>query len=81
MSINLQITADSPDELFTTLRGLVAGLSTGASPVAITVAQQCRPAARSGISPAGSIREDFDHDAHAAPIRRPVAVNAAPAGE
>ena len=39
MSINLQITADSPDELFTTLRGLVAGLSTGASPVAITAAQ------------------------------------------
>lgn len=39
MSINLQITADSPDELFTTLRGLVAGLSTGASPVAIVAAQ------------------------------------------
>ena len=39
MSINLQITADSPDELFTTLRGLVAGLSTGTAPVAIAAAQ------------------------------------------
>lgn len=39
MSINLQITADSPDELFTTLRGLVAGLSTGTAPAAIAATQ------------------------------------------